>query len=520
VATGAYLGELRPAAEDMSFCARPTFIRQHHLACMEYSDMYVIDIRNGGTVLKIPSQGTSRVETFEPSRDGKFIFAVQESGRLEIVDAHKGNILAILYMFDDGEWLLQAENGFYAASPEGDRHVRAALGVEQTYAIDKFRDALYRPDLVAEILKGDPEGLAREAATRISLERILRSGDAPSIIIKGELTGERVRAEASIRDEGGGIGRIEWRVNGVMQQNSDGETSAVADLFLAAGDNRIELVAYNRDNTIQGRSEQLSFTVADDSVSPPRLFVLALGVDEYRLDPLKLKYAEKDARAVAAAFERAGTGLYGEIFTEVVADEEVTRAALDAKFRTLAKSIRPNDVFVFFSAGHGKTVDGRFFFIPQDFTGTSLASIREQGIGHAAWQEWFSLIPAQKSLLLFDSCESGTLTETVVGRELRFQAASDLLGNATGRALIAASSGTGVALEGYQDHGVFAWSIMDALSHADKDSNGLIDIDELAGTIEETVPRIAEEAFGEKQTPQFKAPMKGFNVVRPLESAL
>lgn len=480
-------------------------------------DSSVVDLRTGKTRMEFanPSGIVHSAVAGPATSSGQYVFLVTDGG-IDIYDAAKPERLATVNMSGANSWIITTPAGFYTAGGGGDRHLRVAYGLDTVLSIDKFRDALYRPDLVAETLKGDPEGLVKTAAAKVSLEKILQSGAAPEIVIKGEQSGGTVKASAEIRDAGGGIGRLEWRVNGVVQARAEGKSTDAAELFLAGGDNSIELISYNKDNTIQGRSDALSFTLDEAQASPPRLFVLAVGVDKYKLDALQLKYAGGDAEAIAAAFEKAGAGLYGEIFVEVLKDGDVTRGGLETKFKDLARSVRPNDVFVFFSAGHGKTLDGRFFFVPQDFSGTTVASIREQGIGHATWQEWFSLVPAQKSLLLFDSCESGSLTDTVTGRELRFRAANDFLGNATGRALLAASSGTGVALEGYKGHGVFAWSVIDALSHADRDANGLIDIDELTSNIEVTVPKIAEEAFGEKQTPQFKAPMKGFDVVRPI----
>lgn len=513
---GRFLGE---TALETRNCQQPVQMNDGNFICFDFRSMTYLDAQSGRILLTRNNLVSGWITATALFDDGRKLAVGSTSGDIALFDTRTGTRQAGLTMFEEGSWLMMTSEGFYASTGEADSRLRVSLGVERTYPIDKFRDALYRPDLVAEKLRGDPEKLVANAASSISLERILQSGAAPEVIINGDLQGESVRAEAAISDAGGGIGRLEWRVNGVVQHSEEGKTSSTAELFLASGENRVELVAYNRENTIQGRSEPLSFTMPDDKVSPPRLFVLALGVDAYGPDFLKLKYATRDAVSVGAAFGKAGAGLYSEVFVDVLTDADVTRNNLEERFRRLAKSVRPNDVFVFFSAGHGKTLDGRFFFIPQDFTGTTLASIREQGIGHATWQEWFSLIPAQKSLLLFDSCESGTLTESVVGRELRFRAANDLLGNATGRALIAASSGTGFALEGYKDHGIFAWSILDALQKADKDENGLIDVDELATSIEEMVPRIAEEAFGEKQVPQFKAPMRGFDVVSPLEAA-
>ena len=68
-------------------------------------------------------------------------------------------------------------------------------------------------------------------------------------------------------------------------------------------------------------------------------------------------------------------------------------------------------------AGHGKTVDGRYYFVPQNFKMDGVlsdpvinAAITAQGIAQEQWQRWFALVSARKSLILFDTCESGTLT--------------------------------------------------------------------------------------------------------------
>src|SRR5690606_7482719 len=229
-------------------------------------------------------------------------------------------------------WLLITAEGFYTGNAGADELLQANLGTEQIYGIDKFRDALYRPDLVAEALKGDPERLVATAASEISLEKILHSGAAPQIIIKGELAGDRVLAAADITDMGGGIGRLEWRVNGVVQKAADGGPSASAELYLAEGENTVQVVAYNEANTIQARSNAMTFSVAASDVQPPRLFIMSVAVNDYALDSLKLEYAVRDAETVTGALAKAGRGLYTEVHTEIVLDAEVTRAGLEQRF--------------------------------------------------------------------------------------------------------------------------------------------------------------------------------------------
>ena len=106
------------------------------------------------------------------------------------------------------------------------------------------------------------------------------------------------------------------------------------------------------------------------------------------------------------------------------------------------------DAFVFFLAGHGKTIDGRYYYVPQDFRYEGEQSIVDKGIDQARLQAWFAQIPARRSVLLFDTCESGTLTgEKTAQRGLERVAALDRMTQAMGRTVLSASTDDAPALE-------------------------------------------------------------------------
>ena len=50
-----------------------------------------------------------------------------------------------------------------------------------------------------------------------------------------------------------------------------------------------------------------------------------------------------------------------------LSDADVVGTKLDAAFQDIAKKSQPNDVFVLYLAGHGKTIDGRYYYVPQTF---------------------------------------------------------------------------------------------------------------------------------------------------------
>src|SRR5262249_48009086 len=143
-------------------------------------------------------------------------------------------------------------------------------------------------------------------------------------------------------------------------------------------------------------------------------------------------------------------------------------------------------------------------FKPAGATAT-MREIQTQGIAQEQWQAWFSRIPARRSVLLFDTCESGTLTgEAKETEALERAAASDRLVRAIGRSTLTASSADKDAIEGYRGHGLFTYELIEALGRGDGDGNGTIELTELATYVYWAVGALSEEVFKERQEPQIR----------------
>ena len=238
--------------------------------------------------------------------------------------------------------------------------------------------------------------------------------------------------------------------------------------------------------------------------------MLAVGLNDYADAELKLAYAVPDAKALAEALGKAGKGLYERCRGD--AASRTPRSIANGSPRlslSLPARCGPADVFAFFIAGHGKTVDGRYYFIPRDFRRRARAITARrravQGIAQEQWQAWFAGIPARKSVLIFDTCESGTLTGESRETELLARgAANDRLVQATGRTILTASSGDADALEGYRGHGLFTYNLLEALERADGDGNGTIEVAELATYVYANVTALSVKVFKERQEPQIR----------------
>jgi len=130
-------------------------------------------------------------------------------------------------------------------------------------------------------------------------------------------------------------------------------------LTLVSGPNRVYALA-SREGSIDGRSKEILLNY--DGPTPGRVHVLALGVSKYRTQALR--YAEKDAQAVAAFLRRQGMSL-GPIQSMepiVLVNDDVRKEEVERKFQELRGRVRgrPEDTVVVFMAGH-TDIRGGFF---------------------------------------------------------------------------------------------------------------------------------------------------------------
>jgi hypothetical protein len=450
------------------------------------------------------------------SADDRRIISGSYDGTIRYWDRMTGKWLATFTAAKNGRWVIVTESGFYAGSPGADDLVGVVRGLVP-YSVSQFHDALYRPDLVDELLKGDAEGKYADASAKLNLQKILDSGPAPQLELleqRAEQAADTVRLSVRITDVGGGIGgKVVWRVNGKtegdlttagMSGSANPGRSVVMTQGLAVDpgkSNAIEVTAYNGAELLA--SLPLKITVDPFGVTTqerPRLYTLTIGVEEYAMTDYQLHYAVKDAKAFGDALKQVGSTLFSDVEVTGLYDADVKKDNIAATFDKLAAQIKPTDVFILFLAGHGRSIAGKYYFLQQDIDFAKNQTIERDAISQELWQTWLAKIVAQKSLLVFDTCESAAAAGLVRGGERERETAMEQLQNATGENLIAAARQA--ALEGYKGHGVLTYTILEAFAKPPSPTaNDKIDIDGLAAYVGTQVPEITKSLYGMAQEP-------------------
>lgn len=159
--------------------------------------------------------------------------------------------------------------------------------------------------------------------------------------------------------------RIVVMVDGQRQPTTRAVRAAnTIDVDLPRHDCTMMMYAQNKN----GNSEPATIRLIREATSMelPKLFVVAIGVGDYNDPKLpKLRFTCKDAKDFSKAITSKKGLPYEDVQVKILCDNEATRADIFEAMEWLKQESSPNDVCIFFFAGHGmRDEKDRFYFMP------------------------------------------------------------------------------------------------------------------------------------------------------------
>jgi uncharacterized caspase-like protein len=241
----------------------------------------------------------------------------------------------------------------------------------------------------------------------------------------------------------------------------------------------------------------------DGEKSKIDLYALVLGINDYLKPDYKLNYAVNDANAFLEELQKGSDSLFNRVFTVELKDKLATKSELIAELKEISEDIGPEDVFVFYFAGHGVTTadslgQNKFYLILQDV---------EQIFGNAQMLDnkafsgeelvlWSSKIAAEKQLFVLDACQSGGILQGFASRGFEREKTLAQLARSSGTYFLTASEEQQSANEATElEHGFFTYSILEAMTGKSypiaQDSK--VTVNELKTYVEERVPELTRQ---------------------------
>ena len=426
------------------------------------------------------------------------------------------------FLFLGTDYLTYTPEGFFTGTEWACKNLVYIVDGLEVTELTQLYDKLYRPDLIAAKAHGED---ISEYAKEINFASLVRTGKPPLVTLRDlpdSVAEETIKPELLIKDEGGGIGNVYLKLNGTAVRIASGgdsikgQTSSVESysISLESGENILEAYAYNSAGTIESLHAVKKITCArKNKEKESDFYVLSVGIDKYQEKRFQLACSVADAQGINGVFEHNKAKAYRNLYTDSLLDGAVTKNGFAKKIEKCAEKVSENDVFILYLSGHGTTCkNGDYYYIPVDISSNKDSEIMEKGISKKDIAQSLFKIKAKQKILIIDTCHAGAIVS-----EESEQTAFERMNSDVGYTIFMASFESEPALEDFNGHGVFTYTVMEALSgKADKDSNRAVDMTELIKYIDAVLPERSRKTYLHEQKARVKIGGNSDTVLLPL----
>jgi hypothetical protein len=389
---------------------------------------------DGSRVARLRPDPTN-VNDIAASPDGRYIVTTSGTARLNIYRTD-GSIYPLLSFAQlNGEWVAWTPEGYYAASPGGEKMFGWAVNngpnaLASFHPAAKYAKQFHRPDILKlAIEKGSmKEALAALKTAIPNADQITQPVTKLTLIEqRGNLV--KVKAVASTGQKDKPL--IAMRVlrdgrplpdgKGVWEPMPTSIAEAVFEFEVPAELCELKVLARSEDGP--AASEPLTIRGNQKASEQPTIHRLCIGIDVYDDPGLKLGSAAKDAKDMFAALEKYCVGpqnRFGTAKGSLILNQDATYPkVLEALDQLSGDATKPGDLVVIFFAGHGvkqtrrAKVDGKdteieqFYLVTRE--GNPSQPLEKKSISDKEFFEGMKKIGCNV-LLIMDACHSSAAT--------------------------------------------------------------------------------------------------------------
>ncbi len=485
------------------------------------------DITTGKEIKTLEGNSNS-VTSVKITPDGKKLISCTVDGVIKVWDLSTFKELYTYFQIDRDNWLAKNSLGYFDGTKEALKSVNYVSGME-VIAIGSLFEKYYTPNLIKRITEG-------ESFSELSgnLNEVIK--ESPKITIRIEDTQKHeislvddsiynwrekiIPIIVDISDQGGALDEIRIYNNEKLILNESLSSEIVFrggnklsnkyNIQLSDGKNEIKTVVINKERTESFPSKIIINYDGEDALTD--LYILSIGINKYKNPKYDLSFATNDAKAYSKALKENANQIFHNVEEVFIKDENANKENITKQFEEFSKKIGPEDVFLFYYAGHGvmslenKKGESDFYIVTYDVTNLygDAEILKEKAISASELMEFSRKIKAGKQLFILDACQSGGAVEAFAKRGASREKAIAQLARSTGTFFITASQESQFANEaGTLEHGLFTYAILEALEG--KANGGLKDdkitANELKTYVEERVPELSEKYHGSPQYP-------------------
>ena len=495
------------------------------LICSSYNGhIRIWNTRTGEQVTDVKAEEGETYSGVGLSYDNKYLISATDEGLLRLWDFASMKQLYSLVPLDEKDYLFIDKDANYDGS-EGARKLLYLVCGTEIIDLDQFKEIGWQPGLAAKIIGFDKEPLQENNLSKLSVCNV-----SPLVKSQGLQNGSY---QFQIQERNGGLGVVQVFVNGkqVKTYSTDSLTKMdnsvyqfsikqeeVNRYFLTGTDNQnhIQVKVTTRDHSMTSRGGEGEGPVLTEKKANPNIYIIAIGVNDYKGPQLHLKYAASDAVGFASALTPAAQKLLNTDTAEHVktyvfttnrenADKPYKKAIKD-RLEKIAAEAKANDILLVFFAGHGVLFGDKktFYLLTAEASAFDLSGVEnEVAISYKELSEWMRNIAANKQVLIMDACNSGAVVPGARGIPADLARAQENLKDQTGTNLLAASASGMSAYEATEfGQGYLTYGLLSAIKNQDGlTEHKFIDIATWFSAAVKKVTELAQET-GKRQDPK------------------
>lgn len=488
--------------------------------------VYIYNI-NSGQLVKTYSNNAFEYNT------GAFVtnsvVAVSHASSIKFFDILENKELLRTYIFKDGSWISYTSQGLFDGSPSAWEKV-AFVKNKEVIPLESVFSNFYTPRLLHKILfdgdlekREDIKNLKAPPSVTITYKEGTRNLTVEDDVQKSKvITTQNQNGEITLNGNANGDRIIEMRLfqngklvssntrNLIVEDDVPSGNSKSYNVKLVEGSNEFIAVAINSQGT-ESRPDKLTviYKPVKSEYTPQGLqaHILVIGIDKYKNSKYDLNYAVADATSFKESVMQGVKNITSKVNIYEIKNDEAVRENIISKLTEVTSRANPQDIFVFYYAGHGVVAqqgDKDFYLVPHDVTQLygNDGALKQKGISAKELKQIASSIPAQKQLYILDACQSAGALNTIAARGAIEEKAIAQLARSTGTHWLTASGSEQFATEFDElGHGVFTYALLEALSGKADSGDKRITVNEIKAYIESRVPEISEKYKGSPQYP-------------------
>ncbi|GAB5553617.1 MAG: hypothetical protein Sapg2KO_32080 [Saprospiraceae bacterium] len=513
----------------------------------------------------------NQVRDIKTPKSGDFILSTSEDQTLKILKfqtsarpfspVENGRIKEVAQLISLGtkDWAIVTPEGLFDASPGAMDLMYFVVPGEKDYEVielEQLKSRYRDPGLLQKILGKVDEPIRNVEGLR-------------EVALHPEVSGKIVddQLQLQLQERSGKIGRISVFINGkeVAENISASATRNNQQITinfdlqphvsnLWADPNKKNIVSVevtNQEGWLKSKRLQLVYpksrqargTGADGTAwtgsEDPTMYIISVGTADYTDTILDLRYAERDASAMAKALYSSGKQLFDiadgvEAYCLTTKKDETlldntsiqwsfpSKENIQKTFQQVKNKAKAEDVVVVYFAGHGLTFGSsdqvQFYYLTQAFANEELIEVADTrkkfAISSNELTEWLKEIPALKQVLIIDACNSGNVVKSLMSGSRNLNSsqirAIDRMQDRTGMFILSGSAANKVSYESSEfGQGLLTYSLLNGMRQGglrvDQDGEKLIDVIRLFNHARDEVPELAKSIQG-IQTPTIGFP--------------